>query len=71
MALQITAMAEVPGRPRTWVHAGFLILIVSRILQPIGLQHNETFSAFGLAGNLGTYSAILIPVGFILYSGLL
>lgn len=66
IALIVIAMGEVSGLPAAWVHTSFLILIASRIIQPIGIRHDQTFTALRLAGNLGTFAAILIPVVFIL-----
>ena len=66
MVLLLIAMAEIVGLGAVWLHAAGLILVVSRIIQPIGLRHNATFTAARLAGNLGTFAAILIPAIYIL-----
>lgn len=66
MALLLIAIAEFSGLKPLWVHLSCVILVVSRIIQPIGLRHDQTFTTLRLAGNLGTYAAILIPAFYIL-----
>lgn len=66
MALLLIAIAEFSGLTPLWVHLSCVILVVSRIIQPIGLRHDQTFTTLRLAGNLGTYAAILIPAFYIL-----
>lgn len=69
MALLLIAMAELTGLPSVWIHIACLVLLLSRVIQPLGLHHNKTFTALRLAGNLGTFAALLIPAGYILVSG--
>lgn len=70
MALLLIGMGELAGMPTLWVHAVGILLVVSRIIQPLGLFHDKTFTAMRLAGNLGSFAAILIPAGFILWAAL-
>lgn len=65
LALLAIAMAEASGLSALWVHVSGIVLVLSRIIQPIGLCHNKTFTALRLSGNLGTFAAILIPAGYI------
>jgi len=67
MALLLIAMAEITGLPGFWVHMACVVLLVSRIIQPLGLRHDAPFTALRLAGNLGTFISILGASGFILF----
>lgn len=66
MVLLLIAMAELTGLSDLWVHVACLILVVSRVIQPIGMRHDKTFTILRLAGNLGTFAAILIPAGYLI-----
>ena len=68
MALLVLAIGEVSGLPAIWVHAAGGVLILSRIIQPLGLAHDKTFTALRLAGNIGTFAAMLIPVAYIFWT---
>jgi len=67
MAILLMGIAEVQGASSTYLHAMGLILLVSRLVHPFGISHdNGKLIARPLAAT-GTAVALLMGIGFILW----
>ena len=71
MALILLALAELMGAPGPLLHVAGAVLVASRVVHPMGLYHadNKAF-VLRVIGGIGTWVAILLPVGYILWSSL-
>lgn len=67
MALILMAIAEAQGAGTTYLHAIGVILLLSRIIHPFGLKHDNANNPFRAVGHFGTVAAILLSVGFIFW----
>ncbi|MEZ5789449.1 MAG: MAPEG family protein [Nitratireductor sp.] len=70
MALIIMGLAETGGAPTTWVNAVGIMLVVGRLLHPLGMQHDKAATFTRIAGGLMTTLAVLTGVYLILSSAL-
>jgi len=71
MALILLALTELMGAPALMLHIAGAVLVVSRVLHPLGLYHEDNKAFFlRVLGGFGTWFAILMPVGFIFWSSL-
>jgi uncharacterized protein len=67
MALILMAISEAQGAGTTFLHLVGAVLLVSRIVHPFGLKHDNATNPLRAAGHFGTLAAILLSVGFILW----
>lgn len=68
MALIVMALAEANGIGSGWLHGAGILLVVSRVMQPLGLRHDKAETFPRIAGGMGTTIATLIPVVAILWT---
>ena len=62
IALIVMALAELGGANATALHAAGVLLVVSRVIQPIGMHHEVATKPARILGGLGTHLAIAICV---------
>lgn len=66
MALLLMALAEISGAPAGWMHAMGLLLILSRLLHPFGVNPEGNAKAMRIAGMTGTWLVMLTAIVLIL-----
>jgi len=66
MALLLMALAEMLGAGTGWINAAGIILVVARLLHPVGIMATEVNSLLRFAGSMGTFVAMLIAIVAIL-----
>jgi uncharacterized protein len=67
MALILMGLAESGGASPTLLNASGIILVISRILHPFGLSHDNANAVLRIVSGLGTTLAILLCIGVILW----
>jgi uncharacterized protein len=67
MALILMGLAETGGASPTLLNASGVILIVSRILHPFGLKHDNAKAVLRIVSGVGTTLSILLCIGAILW----
>lgn len=67
MALILLAVAEVGGAPAMLLNASGAILVVSRLLHPLGLRHDNAKAPLRIVSGIGTTAAMVLTIGFILW----
>lgn len=67
MAIILMGIAEAQGAPSAWLHAIGLILLVSRIIHPLGLDIKRANAPMRIIGVLGTHAAMLACLYLILW----
>ena len=65
LALILMACAEAGGASSTWLHAIGGILLVSRLIHPFGIKHDNGSAPARIIGAAGTQIAMLLAVGLI------
>ena len=70
LALILMAIAEVQGAGSIWLHTMGVLLIIARILHPIGLKIENPAHPLRILGGLGTHAAMLIAVYLIVQKNL-
>lgn len=67
MALILMAAAEAGGAPAMLLNASGAILVISRLLHPFGLRHDNTKAPLRIIAGVGTTAAMVLTIGFILW----
>ena len=67
-AMLLMAIAELNGAPGTVLHIGGSLLVLARILHPIGLNQESVTSPLRGIGAGGTLLATLILLGAVIYT---
>lgn len=67
LAVIVLALAEANGMGTAFVHASGAVLVLARIIHPLGISHDKAATFPRIAGGLGTTIAILIPVASLLF----
>ena len=67
MALILMALAETSGASPTIIHASGIILVLSRLIHPFGIQNDNSAARARIFGATGTMIAMLISIGAILW----
>ncbi|MCY1127877.1 MAPEG family protein [Frigidibacter sp. RF13] len=62
MVLILMALAEAQGLSAGWLHASGLMLCAGRLIQPLGLSESRKALPLRVAGTVGTWIALAIPV---------
>ncbi|MGL4240762.1 MAG: MAPEG family protein [Beijerinckiaceae bacterium] len=62
MVLILMALAEAQGAGFWWLHAAGALLVIGRLLHPIGLKANVPTHPLRIAGNMGGILATVIMV---------
>ena len=70
MALILMALAELAAAPALLLHGAGVLLVLSRVLHPVGLKVGEGAEAFRIAGGMGTTLAQLLAIGWIGWAAL-
>jgi uncharacterized membrane protein YecN with MAPEG domain len=65
LALILMACAEAGGATPTWLHAIGGMLLISRLIHPFGIKHDNASAPARIIGATGTQIAILLAVGLI------
>jgi uncharacterized membrane protein YecN with MAPEG domain len=65
LALILMACAEAGGATFTWLHAIGGILLISRLIHPFGIKHDNASAPARIIGASGTQIAMLLAVGLI------
>jgi uncharacterized membrane protein YecN with MAPEG domain len=65
LALILLGCAEAGGAGSTWLHAIGGILLVSRLIHPFGIKHDNGSAPARVIGAAGTQIAMLLAVGLI------
>jgi len=67
LALVLMLAAELAGASAIWLHAIGGLLLVGRILHPLGLKHDVMISPLRIAGTMTTQFSMLTAVSCILW----
>ena len=67
LALVVMAIAELQGAAGTWLQIIGIVLVVSRIIHPLGLNFEKGATVARIAGAIGTQIAIVLPACLILW----
>lgn len=67
MALILMGAAETGGAPLMLLNASGGILLVSRLLHPLGLRHDNAKAPLRIISGIGTTLAMVLTIGFILW----
>jgi uncharacterized protein len=67
MALILMGLAETGGASSTLLNASGIILLISRILHPFGLKHDNAKAVLRIVSGVGTTLSILLCIGAILW----
>lgn len=70
LALLLMVVAEAQGAGPSWLHAAGLLLLVSRLVHPFGLKHDNPNNVLRGIGSGGTTLAMLLMIVFILWNAL-
>lgn len=62
MVLILMALAEAQGLSAPWLHGAGLMLVVARVVHPLGLAETKKVLPLRVAGTVGTWIATLIPI---------
>ena len=65
LALILMGFAEAGGASSTWLHAIGGILLISRLIHPFGIKHDNGSAPARIIGAAGTQIAMLIAIGMI------
>ena len=65
LALILMGLAEAGGASATWLHVIGGILVVSRLIHPFGIKHDNASAPARIIGASGTQIAMLIAIGLI------
>lgn len=65
-ALLLMLIGELLGTSSGWLHAIGILLVVSRIVHPFGIKHDQPANPIRIAGSSATTIATLIAAGNIL-----
>ena len=65
LALILMACAEAGGATPPWLHAVGGILVVSRLIHPFGIKHDNGSAPARIIGASGTQLAMLLAIGLI------
>jgi uncharacterized protein len=65
LALILMACAEAGGATPTWLHAIGGMLLISRLIHPFGIKHDNASAPARIIGATGTQIAMLLAVGLI------
>ncbi|MGB8314792.1 MAG: MAPEG family protein [Aestuariivirga sp.] len=65
LALILMGFAEAGGATSTWLHVIGGILVVSRLIHPFGIKHDNASAPARIIGASGTQIAMLIAIGLI------
>jgi len=68
LALILMAIVELNQASPTWLHAIGGILLISRIIHPIGIQHDNVKQIFRIIGATGTRLSMIIAMVFIVWT---
>jgi uncharacterized membrane protein YecN with MAPEG domain len=67
MAIIVMGIAEAQGAGSTCLHTMGLILLVSRLIHPFGVIHDNNTSPVRALGATGTAISLLMAIGYILW----
>ena len=70
LALILMGIVEIQGAGNVWLHTIGILLIVARIMHPIGLKIENPAHPLRILGGLGTHAALLIAVVLIIQKNL-
>jgi uncharacterized membrane protein YecN with MAPEG domain len=65
LALILMAFAEAGGATSGWLHVIGAILLVSRLIHPFGIKHDNGAAPARVLGAAGTQVAMLLAIGLI------
>ena len=65
LALILMGLAEAGGATSTWLHTIGGILLVSRLIHPFGIKHDNGAAPARIIGATGTQIAMLMAIGLI------
>ncbi len=71
LALILMAATETSGASAMWLHAIGGLLLVGRILHPLGLKHDVMVNPLRIAGTMTTQFSIVASVIFIVWSAVI
>ena len=69
-ALILMALAEISGLSATWLHVAGVLLVAGRLVHPFGIAEDGGVFAARIGGQLATYSAMTIPIVYVLMAGI-
>ena len=67
LALILMGFAEAGGAPSPWLHATGGILLISRLIHPFGIKHDNRSAPARIIGAAGSQIATLLAVGLIVW----
>jgi uncharacterized protein len=67
LALILMGFAEVGGASSTWLHVIGGILLLSRLIHPFGIKHDNVSAPARIIGATGTKIAMLMAIGLIVW----
>ena len=67
MAIILMGICEAQGAGSTWLHGMGLVLLVSRLLHPFGIKHDDPKNLLRAAAATGTAVTLLMGIGYILW----
>ena len=65
LALILMGFAEAGGATSTWLHVTGGVLVVSRLIHPFGIKHDNGAAPARIIGAAGTQIAMLMAIGLI------
>ena len=65
LALILMGLAEAGGANSTWLHVTGGILLISRLIHPFGIKHDNGSAPARVIGATGTQIAMLMAIGLI------
>ncbi len=68
MAIILMGIAESQGAGSTYLHIMGVILLVSRLIHPFGIIHDNNKSPIRALGATGTFITLLMGIGYILWT---
>ena len=68
LALILMAIVELNGASSTWIHSIGGLLLISRMVHPFGIQHDNPSNLLRGLGSGGTTLAMLIAIVFIVWT---
>jgi hypothetical protein len=66
--LFMMALAEAAGTPSIWMHVIGIVLLLSRLIHPFGVDATQPNNPLRVLGAVGTHLCILACVAFLLWS---